>query len=149
VSVEVAIRHRGKKVSGSEVKKTAEKILELLGRETSELSLVFVGNREMSALNARYRKKNRPTDVLSFPFGEPQPPGPRILGDVVISLDQAEAQARKRRCTLEEEVKALMIHGILHLLGYDHERSRREARIMRAMEKKVCRALCDPKALKL
>lgn len=148
MSVEVTIRRKLKKVAGSELKKTAEKVLDLLGQGESELSLVFVGNREMSALNARYRKKNRPTDVLSFPFGGPQPPGLKILGDVVISLDQAEAQARKRRRTVGDEVRTLMIHGILHLLGFDHERPR-QARIMRGMESKVRRALCAGRALKL
>src|SRR3970040_1291730 len=95
----------------------------------------------MQKLNARYRDKNEPTDVLAFPTGEALLPGMQVLGDVVISVEKAEEQGRRARKTLDQEMEKLLIHGILHLLGYDHERSRREARVMRRMEKKVSRAL--------
>jgi len=101
----------------------------------------------MRALNRRWRKKDKTTDVLAFPAGGG--PGPDALGDVVISVEQAEIQARKRRKTLEEEVRSLLIHGILHLLGYDHERSQREARIMKGMEKKIEQALCERRDLRV
>lgn len=119
----------------------AEGILAFLKQDRAELSLALVDNRKIQELNARYRNRNEPTDVLSFPSGESLPAGVQILGDVVISVEKAEEQARRRRKTLEREMTDLLIHGILHLLGYDHERSARDARIMRAMEKKVSRAL--------
>lgn len=141
MSVDITHKERGKKVPTRALRKTAERILAFLKQDRAELSLALVDNRKIQELNARYRDKNEPTDVLSFPSGESLPAGVQILGDVVISVEKAEAQARKRRKTVEREIEGLLIHGILHLLGYDHERSARDARIMRAMEKKVSRAL--------
>lgn len=143
MSVEIISRQRGKRVSIERLKGKAERILEFLGQQKGELSIALVGNREIQELNSRYRGKNRPTDVLSFPPGGKLPPTIRLLGDVVISVEQAKRQARERNRSLEEELERLLIHGILHLLGYDHERSRREAKIMRAMEEKIERALSD------
>ena len=147
--VEISTRGAGKKISVSSVKRTAQRILKLLHQHQVELSLALVDNREIEKLNARYRNKNEPTDVLSFPLGGRFPKGPEILGDVIISIEQAEKQARKRRRTLEQEIESLLIHGILHLLGYDHERSEKDAKIMRGMEKKVSRALCETGVLRV
>lgn len=141
--VDITNRGWGRKVSSRKVKETARRILEFLKQDRAELSLALVGNREIRDLNVRYRNKTEPTDVLSFPLGSHILPGVRLLGDVVISVEQAEEQARKRRKTLDQEVKTLLIHGILHLLGYDHERSKKDAKIMRGMEKRIHRALCD------
>lgn len=147
--VEIVRRTEEKKTSLRKLKKTAQRILELLNRHGSELSLALVENREIQGLNARYRNKNEPADVLSFPSGEKLPQGIELLGDVIISVEQAEKQARKRRRTLEEEIQSLLIHGILHLLGYDHERSEKEAKIMQRMEKKIHRALCEGRDFKV
>lgn len=141
VSVEIIGRSRVKKISRRRLKRSARRILEILGQDHAELSLALVDNREIQELNARYRNKDEPTDVLSFPVDGSLPTGMEMLGDVVISVEKAEAQARKRKKTLEQEIRDLLIHGILHLLGYDHERSARDARVMHAMEKKVSRAL--------
>ena len=149
MSIEVASIKTGGKVSIRGLKRKAEKILEILKQNCSELSIALVGNREIQELNAGYRKKNEPTDVLSFPSGETLPTGMRILGDVVISVEQAEKQAGERGKTLMEEMESLLIHGILHLLGYDHERSQKDARVMRGMEKKISRALCGTKDLRV
>ena len=73
----------------------------------------------------------------------------RLLGDVVISVDRAEEQAKAGGWTLNEEIDRLLIHGILHLLGYDHERSKKQAQVMRALERKITRALCGKKAAAL
>jgi probable rRNA maturation factor len=72
----------------------------------------------MAGLNRRWRRKNRPTDVLSFPSGEN---GSRFLGDVVISVPYASRQARRRGDPPSREMDRLLVHGYLHLLGYDHE----------------------------
>ncbi len=149
VSVEILSRVAGKKISVHRLKRTAREILGFLNQSQVELSLALVENREIQELNARYRNKNEPTDVLSFPSRELLPTGTHILGDVVISVEQAEKQARKRRKTLEQEMESLLIHGILHLLGYDHERSEKDAKIMRGMEKKVSRALCETGVLRV
>ena len=142
MSVEIVNKIRRKKISVRRTKRTAQRILGLLNQDRVELSLALVDNQEIKKLNARYRKKDQPTDVLSFPSGEQLPTGIQILGDVVISVEQAEEQAGERRKTLEQEIESLLIHGILHLLGYDHERSRKEAKIMQGLERKISRALC-------
>ena len=97
----------------------------------------------MLKLNARYRKKDYPTDVLSFPAAQDMPNGVRLLGDVIISVDKAKEQAKERGRSSDEEMMTLLIHGVLHLLGYDHERSAKDARIMGRLEEKLYRALCD------
>ena len=143
MAVDISTRIRGKKVPARTLKKKAERILQILKQDRLELSLALVGNREIRRLNAAYRKKDEPTDVLSFPAGDHLAGGAKILGDVVISVEQADKQAARAKRSREEELEILLIHGILHLLGYDHERSAKEARIMREMEKKILRALCE------
>jgi probable rRNA maturation factor len=109
--------------------------LELTG---CELSLSLVGDRAIRRLNRTWRKKDKATDVLSFPAGElPKgTPGPKQLGDVVISLDTAKRQAKEYGRTLDQEVARYLAHGLLHLLGHDHE-TVRDARKMAALEEKL------------
>jgi probable rRNA maturation factor len=90
---------------------------------------------EIHALNRQYRGKNKPTDVLSFPLADEWQPF--LLGDVVISVETAARQAQRRGHALGEEIQTLLIHGILHLLGYDHEVSRSEAIRMHRKEREV------------
>jgi probable rRNA maturation factor len=112
--------------------------LERLELHGCELSLSLVGDRAIRRLNRTWRKKDKATDVLSFPAGDlPRgTPGPRQLGDVVISLDTAKRQAKEYGRTLEAEVSRYLAHGLLHLLGHDHERPH-EARKMAALEEKL------------
>ena len=84
---------------------------------TGELAVVLAGDRTLRTLNARYRGKDKPTDVLSFPG----PGGEEGLGDVVISLETAARNARVLGRTLPQELDVLALHGFLHVLGYDHE----------------------------
>jgi probable rRNA maturation factor len=113
------------------VRSIAEKMLRHLEREHHELSILLTDDAFIKTLNATHRGKDRPTDVLSFPQedGESSPgeQAPALLGDVVISLDTAERQARARRHSLLDEVTFLLAHGILHLIGYDHETDEEEA----------------------
>jgi probable rRNA maturation factor len=141
--VEIVRRDAGKKVPSRKLKKVALKVLELVEQDQAELSLAIVGNTEIRKLNAKYRKKNDPTDVLSFPSDTVLPTGRRVLGDVIISVDQAQHQAEERGRTLHEEIVTLLIHGIVHLLGYDHERSAKEARSMARLEMKIYQKLCE------
>jgi probable rRNA maturation factor len=94
-----------------------------------------VTDREIHSLNRQYRGKDKPTDVLSFPLADALQPS--LLGDVVISVATAARQAQRRGHSLREELQTLLIHGILHLLGYDHEVSRREAIRMHRKEREV------------
>jgi probable rRNA maturation factor len=141
--VEVVRRDAGREFPSRKLKKIAQKILELVGQNRAELSLALVENSEIQTLNAKYRKKDYPTDVLSFPVDEHSPAKERLLGDVVISIQKAREQAKQGRRSLDEEMMTLLIHGVLHLLGYDHERSAQEARIMTRLEKRIYRALCE------
>jgi len=96
---------------------------------------------EIHALNRHYRAKDKPTDVLSFPLADELQPS--LLGDVVISVETAARQARRRGHALREELQTLLIHGVLHLLGYDHEASRSEAIRMHRKEREVKAALAS------
>ena len=94
-----------------------------------ELSILFTDDEHIAELNRRYRGKPGPTNVLAFPMTDESSRllSPEMLGDVVISVDTAIAESIKLREPLEETILRLLVHGILHLLGYDHERSPREA----------------------
>jgi len=85
-----------------------------------EVSLAFVGEQAIRTLNRKFMKKDRPTDVLSFPLGDTGPDGTFYLGDIVISVPVAARQAREKGHSLDREMRLLAIHGFLHLLGYDH-----------------------------
>ena len=106
-----------------------ESILLFLGYETQELSVLLADDRKIRTLNKQYRGQDRATDVLSFSQneGEENKPNSHLMGDVVISTVTAKRQAAEHGLTLEEEIVLLLIHGILHLLGFDHERSNEEA----------------------
>src|ERR1043165_1969214 len=147
--VEIAQRGAGKKLSTRKIKKIALTILELAAEKNAELSVALIGNAEMRKLNAKYRKKDYPTDVLSFPVEGIMPEETRLLGDVIISVDKAIEQARARGRSSEQELITLLIHGVVHLLGSDHERSARDARAMGRLEKRIYRQLCERRLLKL
>ena len=147
--VEILRREGGKKYPAGRLKSVATRILKLLKQEKAELSVALIGNGEMRKLNSQFRHKDYATDVLSFPAARELPVGTRLLGDVIISVDQAKQQAKERGRTLDDEMITLLIHGVLHLLGYDHERSAKDARIMSRLEKRIYRALCEVGALKL
>ena len=121
------------------------RLLETLNCQTCDLSVLIVDDVRSRRLNARYRGIDRPTDVLAFamregPFAHLQA---QLLGDVVISAETALRQARARRHSLAEELTRLLIHGTLHLLGYDHEVSPADARLMRAKERELWRLVAS------
>ena len=97
-----------------------KKVLKVLKKNNWELSVLFCDNRYIKTLNAQYRSKNRPTDVLSFSLGETSPSGNYLAGDIVISLDALEENARLFEVSADEELRRLLVHGILHLMGEDH-----------------------------
>ncbi len=109
----------------------------------AELSVLFVGDRAMRTLNRTYRDKDRTTDVLSFAFREGAFASlhAHVLGDIVISVPAAERQAKAAGEPLGREIDRLLIHGLLHLLGYDHEQGARQERAMQAAERRLLRVL--------
>lgn len=147
--VEIVRRDAGRKYPSRPFKKIALAVLEIAGQKAAELSLALIGNGEMQKLNARYRLKDYPTDVLSFPGGDDLPHAVPLLGDVIISVDKAAQQARERRHSLDHEMVTLLIHGVVHLLGYDHERSAKEARVMKRQERRIYRQLCERGLIRL
>jgi probable rRNA maturation factor len=133
---------RGRPLDLRRLRARAQKILGATGHGRSELSLSLVDDEEIEALNAGYRGIERPTDVLSFSLleGEGSEHRGKLLGDVVIGIETAARQARARHRALEEEVTRLLIHGVLHLLGHDHEEDE-EARRMRSEERRLWRVV--------
>jgi rRNA maturation RNase YbeY len=105
------------------------------------VGLEFVGDRRIRRLNQQYRRQDRPTDVLAFPMREAGGPYTPLLGDVVVSLHTAARQAAVDKRSVDDEVVTLLIHGILHLCGYKHERGGREARRMRRKERTILQSL--------
>ncbi|OCA91148.1 rRNA maturation RNase YbeY [Bacillus sp. FJAT-27225] len=112
--------------------------------EGSEVSVTFVDNERIHAINLEYRQKDAPTDVISFPMeeqgeGEIEISGadmPRILGDIIISIERAKEQAEEYGHTYARELGFLAVHGFLHLLGYDHE-SKEEETEMFSLQKEI------------
>lgn len=124
----------------------ARAILADIGESSAELGIVLVGDQRMRGLNRRYRGKDRTTDVLAFSMRESgishaAPFTMDMLGDVVISVPTAWRQAIEAGRSLDEELAWLLVHGILHLCGYDHERNEKEARRMRRRERKIMRSM--------
>ena len=133
-------------VDSAKVRRAAKKILTLLGYEGYELSIVITDDQEITRLNRQYFRRNRPTNVISFPMtadGLPLLPN-KILGDVVISAETADRQAGKAGGKAKEEILFLLIHGILHLTGYDHEGTKEDREKMEAKEREIFSLLIRP-----
>lgn len=121
--IEVVNRQRKLPVDCERWRAFAEKALKVVPSEGAGLTVAFVSDRAMRELNARWRGRRGTTDVLSFPAGQDEfekLAGPS-LGDVVISVEQAGRQAAEHGLDFDEEVAQLILHGLLHLCGYDHE----------------------------
>jgi len=114
--IEVVNRQRGKKISTALWIKRAEEILTAIGRLEASATIAFVSDQKIRALNKQFRGIDKATDVLSFPSDEPDQ-----LGDIAISVATAFRQAKENGLTLDEEIAQLILHGLLHLNGYDHE----------------------------
>lgn len=147
VAMPVVVSTRASKrspVRASEIQRRAERMLAALRMRDAELSILLCDDATIHELNRDYRKKDRPTDVLAFAMreGEGGALHPALLGDVVISLETARRQAREHDRTIVAEVTFLLAHGLLHLLGYDHQTDEEE-RIMRARTDALCAAAVD------
>lgn len=137
-----AVRRRAAGAKGGDLRQLKRAIqftLEEEGALHRYVSLLLTDDAEIQELNATWRGVDKPTDVLAFALDESAGPvGP--LGDVIVSVERARTQARSRRVTLESELELLVVHGTLHLLGYDHAQAE-EARRMRTKTRKIRRAL--------
>ena len=115
--IEVVNRQRGKKIVTAPWVERTREMLEKIGRAESSVTIAFVSDRKIRELNRRFRGIDKATDVLSFPGDQLS----EELGDIAISLETAARQARQNGLTLNGELSQLILHGLLHLLGYDHE----------------------------
>jgi len=136
----VLVKKRVRGVESKLLSKIAHRALEVLGLSKVELSIALVSDAQIKRLNKLYRNKDKPTDVLSFPIGEKVEDW-LILGDIVISVDTARRQAQELGYSLEEELKRLLVHGLVHLLGYDHELGGEEEKKFFELEEFVLREL--------
>jgi probable rRNA maturation factor len=133
---------RGAGVDLDLLRERSRAMLSEMSHGGSELSIALVDDREIRKLNGDWRGKKRSTDVLSFSLleGEDSDHRGKLLGDVVISVETAARQAARRHRGLDEEVARLLIHGLLHILGHDHE-GPAEAKRMRAEQRRLWRAV--------
>jgi probable rRNA maturation factor len=117
------------------LKRVTIQVLQAVGEAQALLRLEIVGDGRMRRLNRTFRHRDNTTDVLAFATREGPGPSSLLLGDIVISLPQAIRQAREHEQDVDHELVMLLIHGVLHLCGYDHERGAREARRMARRER--------------
>lgn len=131
----------GKDASGTsglkgKVKKIAAVLLKELECREREISILLTTDEEIGELNSRYRDIDKPTDVLSFPMEDAE-----LLGDVVVSYERVLEQATRFGVTNDEELSRLLIHGTLHLLGFEHEHGGKEAAKMKKREEELLAVL--------
>ena len=132
------------KVNQQKIASLLRKALHLLRLHRAELSILFVNDRRMRVLNSQYRGVDRTTDVLSFPqsadfsiHDSRFTTHEFVLGDIVINLPRAKKQAIENGLTFNEELKRLLIHGLLHLIGFDHERNQYAETKMQKKSKEI------------
>ncbi|NWF75019.1 MAG: rRNA maturation RNase YbeY [Nitrospirae bacterium] len=160
--MKVLLKNQQKRIviNPERIKKVLKKAFKLLNLQKAELSILFVNDRRMRALNRQYRGVDRTTDVLAFPQQEGYKlkvasyrlknkedflrnslpfthNSPLVLGDIVINIHKAKCQANEFGLTFYDELNRLLIHGLLHLLYYDHEKSRYHNQKMRKKEKEL------------
>jgi probable rRNA maturation factor len=137
-------------IDSEDINKKLGAVMKKLGCLNQEISILFTDDNNIRKLNQQFRNINQATDVLSFPQDtneDPITPGEIILGDIAVSLDTAQAQAKEHGLTFKEEIILLLIHGILHLLGYDHEISEQEDERMRIKTRELFSLVFPEKAL--
>ncbi|MDO9289572.1 MAG: rRNA maturation RNase YbeY [Thermodesulfovibrionales bacterium] len=152
--MKVLIKNRQRliKINLQKLKCNSRKALRLLGLKKAELSILLVNDRGMKALNSMHRHIGKTTDVLSFPqmsysvkrkalsvksYNAINAQRTTLLGDIVINLQAAKRQATEHGLSFMEEIRWLLVHGILHLIGYDHEKSKYAERKMRTKEREL------------
>ncbi len=136
MDVLINIQHDKHNIDREEIHATAEIVLKELGKAEAELSILIVDDIKIAELNKRYLNREGPTNVIAFPMqtGEFTQVNPYLLGDVVISTDTAAKEGKTAGIGTTIRFRELLVHGILHLCGYDHEESEQEAL---RMEKKA------------
>lgn len=126
--IEIVNRQRRRKINPKQWRDFGEQALRAIRQDKPDVTIVFVGDEAIKELNRKFRGKNQVTDVLSFPTkAEPfEVESRKHLGDVVISVERAAAQGKQNELSFSGEVEQLILHGLLHLCGYDHETDKGE-----------------------
>jgi probable rRNA maturation factor len=138
--IQIENSQRKQKILKRPLRKIAQKILNVSGLPEAELSILILDNAGIQAINRDYLQRDRPTNVISFAMQEGEGSGvqPLLLGDVIISAERAAEDAVEAGIPFEHELVFLLLHGILHLLGYDHEQGcEDQARQMEDRERDV------------
>jgi probable rRNA maturation factor len=148
MTIHMQNRQRSLSIDTVALKRRLQQAMVYMGCADQELSVVLASDRFLQALNRTYRQQDRPTNVLAFPQfpvreGAPLTP---LLGDVVVSLQMAAREAHTEQQSLEDRVLYLLVHGLLHLLGYDHEGSATDRRRMEARERRLLAHLASSPA---
>ena len=139
--VYLEIKKKIPSLSAVRVRRFTQGVLRKLGKSHMDLSLVLTNDREIRRFNRKYLHHDRPTDVLAFNLKEGLPISKRkILGDIMISTERAKIYAKRFENTFWDEVKLYIVHGILHLLGYDDHKARDRVR-MRRKEKEILKSV--------
>lgn len=137
------------KINEKQLTADAQKILDILKYSDFDLGILLTTNKTIHGYNKEFRQKDKPTDILSFSYHPELKPGERIkpktdedknLGDLIISLEYVQRDAKKYETTFEERMKVLLVHGICHLLGHDHETDE-DYEIMHKQEQKILKQL--------
>ena len=118
--IEVVNRQRKVRIDSKRWRSFSERALQTIRTDPQDATIAFVSDSQIRELNRRFRGIDKPTDVLSFP-AEEAPDSNSSLGDIAISLERAVIQAKENDMTLDDEIAQLILHGLLHLCGYDHE----------------------------
>ena len=136
MEVQIDNRQTNHRIPKKRIRQTAIAILNALGCPDAELSILIVDDQQIAQFNRDYLNRNGPTNVIAFPMraGRFADITPNLLGDVVISAETAHREAQSAGLSMQDRFDQLLIHGILHLCGYDHENTKSEAR---RMEKKT------------
>lgn len=139
MAIELINRQRRHRINAKQWREFAERALQRIDAEDCGATIVFVSDASIRKLNRQFRGKDYATDVLSFPAQlETFEPDDENLGEVVISIDRARAQAKENGLTVTNEIQQLILHGLLHLCGYDHETDNGEMnRLEVALRKKL------------
>lgn len=145
MGVLIANRQRRVAINLRKLRKDASRLLECLDLRNTELSILIGNDATLKALNTRYRNKTTTTDVLSFPLrsqrGKIPPDQEILLGDIVINAHMALRRAEETGMSLHQTLRRLLVHGLLHLAGYDHEKGPSESRKMSHKERRLIHAL--------
>lgn len=149
--MEILIENQQKiiKINQRKIREVAKKVLQhLKADDKTEVSILFTDDKFISSLNNKYRGIDKPTDVLSFSLLEgadksPEVESEKLLGDIIISIETAQRQADTLNHSIEKELTVLLIHGLLHLTGYDHEKDQ-DYKIMREKENEILKTFDLP-----